>query len=368
MILLGCFLTGLKAQTVTGEIKELSVSPDGSVWLASNAGIIYWTNNFKDDFKTILKLPDPKPDYFGAKHIEIERVLFFNKDTLFVCGYVGNDLTGGDKGNPNMIYRSIDNGKNWATKEFAHEGVWIYDAVIDPAGKVWMGGSNGDIYFTQDYGNSWKKLSSPFDGRTRLACLAKGSKNCLIGSLMGNELKLSSDEFNKFQSLKTPLDQKAYSSPKTKDQPDPEDRFYRISVIGDSLLVINQQHHIFYSAIENIKWQKFDPLLIEFSHDETTNKLIGLTVDNKVVSFNSDMTFEKELLTLSKDEVVVDIKSQAGLLYILAAKYSPPKKGEDVMGTIGIIQVTRVGYKKVSDYVLYKITDTETLKVNITVQ
>lgn len=366
IILIGCFLSGLVAQTASGEIKELSISPDSSVWLVSNAGIIYWTNNLKDDFKTILKLPEPKPDYFGAKHIEIERVLFFNKDSLFICGYVGNNLTGGDQGEPNMIYRSADKGKTWATKEFASDGVWIYNSLIDSQGKVWMGGSDGNIYFTQDYGNNWKKLSSPFNGSTRLACLGKGSRNGLVGSLMGNELKLSTDEFNKFRSLKTPLDQKAYSSSKAKDQPDPSDRFYRLGVIGDSIFIVNQQHHIFYSDVEKIKWQKVTPFLTEFCFDETSNKLIGLTEDNKIVSFQTNMKFEKEILTLSKDETVIDIKSQFGVIYILAAKYSAPKKGENVIGTVGGMQITRVGYKKVSDYVLYKIVDNVTLRLNIT--
>lgn len=138
-ILFQLWIIEYKAQEIKGEIKELSINTsDSSIWLASNSGTIYWTKNLKDDFKIVLQLPEPKPDLFGERKILLDRISFFSKDTLFVSGYLGEDLLGKVRNKSNSIFVSYNGGKNWEIRNFnKHHSVWVYNCFLEKNGNAW---------------------------------------------------------------------------------------------------------------------------------------------------------------------------------------------------------------------------------------
>jgi len=362
--------TGIAAQndaaiTVRGEIKEISVNPDNAVWLVSNSGEVYSTTNLGDDFKTVLKLPEPKPDFFGEKSINQERVTFFSSDTLFISGYLGNDLKGEERGNTNKVFCSYDGGQVWNIQKFDNSGSWIYDCYSNDKGEAWMGGSSGDIYYTGDYAKSWTKVTSPFGSKERTAAIAVSDKYVFVGALR-NELMRREREAKKFKKIPSPLDQKAYAIPKNEaESSNVRHRFYKLDILWDSIVVVNQHHNIFYSNVNKIKWTKLEPELVSYSIDKSSNTLYGVTKENALISFDSNFTNPKELFNIPADEVVVDIKANNGALFTLVKKLAPAKKGDDVIGTVGKMQITRVGYRKASAYILYKTSSTGTIQLEM---
>lgn len=363
------FFVNIMAQTVTGRIREIAINEaDSSVWLASNAGLVYWIKDFNNDIKVKLRLPEPVPDYFGEKKINIEHITFFNKDTLFISGYLGNDLIGKQMGKPNMIFLSNNGGHDWVMKSFDNAGMWVYDCFSEKNGNAWIGGSNGKIYYSGNFANNWKKISSPFNNKSRLGCIDKGMKVGVIGST-ANGIKLSFDNFKTFKKIDTPFDTKAYFYSKEEMK-----RNYifneinSIKVIGDTTIIANQENFVFYSNINQTLWKKFDPEISKFSSDNSSGKIIGLTNNNQVISFNTNLKFEKNVIKLNENETILDIKAINANIYILATKYFPKKKGEDVVGTFGNTKVVEVGYRKASHYIVYRINNDGVKKMELEIK
>lgn len=334
---------------ISGEIRELSISPDGSILLPSDAGILYKLDNISAPLTELLKLPEPKPDYFGEKHINIDRVSFFNRDTFFISGYLGEDLIGEETGTTNKIFLTKDGGKNWEMVTFAKGGIWIYDVVTHSNGEAWMGGSSGDIYYSKDFGSSWEKQASPFDNANRSAAIFINGQNGMVGALE-NKLMFSIDGFKSFKSLKTPLDQKKY-----KESGDiPDNRFNQVAIFNNNYIV-TQSDYVFYSPTEKISWTAFDPELEKFAINGS--KLIGVSEDKVVYQFSEKFEIETNLASLPSNENVIDLKVVNNVIYVLTAKYKPHSDDDEVVGTIAGLVITKVGARKVESYQVYTITD-----------
>jgi hypothetical protein len=369
LLSLHCVLHEVAAQSsIKGEIRRISANEhDSSVWLASDAGIVYRTKNFSSDLKPILTLPEPKASYFGDKTISLEFISFFNRDTLFISGYLGDDLIGKERNETNKIFRSVDGGMHWETVPFCTKGIWVYDILLKKNGTAVLGGSDGKLYDSRDFGASWKKLSSPFNDKTRMACLDERNGIGLVGAL-GNNLKLSRDGLKSFSSIETPSDQKAYIfSKEARQQHAIRDECSHIQFINDSVVLMGQENFVFSSNIHKIDWKRFSPELTRFSFDPTKGIVVGLTADNKVVSFNSALQFDKEVVQLNADEHLIDMEALNGNIYLLSSKYFPQEKGEDVVGTFGSMQMVRVGYRKVSHYIVYRINKEGIKRLEISV-
>ncbi|MCW3070394.1 MAG: hypothetical protein JWO44_284 [Bacteroidetes bacterium] len=352
---------------VQGEIKELSLSPDGSVWLADDGGLVYSLAAGQNNVELKLKLPEPKPDYFGAKHINIERLSFFNEKNFFISGYVGKDLLGKEMDDPNMIYLTNDGGGTWSTVEFCKKGIWVYDCITKGNGEAWLGGSDGNIYYSDDFAKHWKKLSAPYNNSSRMARFALGQSVGLAASL-GNKLKLSTDNFKTFSTLETPLEQGKYEDPnKAKPESRSDNRFTGTAVMND-LLIVTQEGYTFYSPKDKIDWTRFKPGIGLFAVDEKEQKVIGISEQNKINVYAKDLAFERELGVIPAAEHIMDIKVLNGTVFILTEDYQVAKPGDDVIGRVGNMEVTRVGYKKVRAYKVYTFSGTEKSSVELQVK
>ncbi|MCW3102134.1 MAG: hypothetical protein JWO09_574 [Bacteroidetes bacterium] len=342
---------------VQGEIKELSVSPDGSVWLADNGGLVYRLASGQTDVEVKLKLPEPKPDYFGAKHIDIERLSFFNEKTFFISGYTGKELLGKESDDPNMIYLTEDGGSTWSAVEFCKKGIWVYDCIAKSSGEAWLGGSDGNIYYSGDFAKHWKKLSAPYNNSSRMAHLALGQSVGMAASL-GNKLKLSTDNFKTFSILETPLEQGKYEDPnRQKPEIRSDNQFGNLAVMNN-MLIVTQEGYSFYSPVTKIEWTRFKPGAGLFAVDEKEQKVIGISDQNRINIYSQDMAFERELGLIPAAEHIRDIKVLNGTVFVLTEDYLESKPGDDVVGRVGNMEVKRVGYKKVRAYKVYTFSGT----------
>ena len=351
---------------VKGEVKELNVSPDESVWLCDNAGYIYKTTNFAD-IETKYTFPTPKPDYFGEQTINIDRITFFNKDNFFVSGYIGDDLIGKDQGTPNKVFVTKDGGTNWEAAKFTSKGIWVYDCFTTNDGKAWIGGSDGNMFYSDDFAKTWKKCSSPYNSSDRLSKLYL-SNTIGIAAALENKLKISTDNFLTFKKIETPLDQNKYTDPnKAKPEYTVRNIFSKVAILNN-YFIVNQINHVFYSKTDVIDWMPFSKDIKQFEIDQQGQKIIALTPDNKFISFSSTFQYESELMTIPEEETVKDFKVVNGKLFVLTETYAKAKDGDDVVGTVGNMTVTRVGYKKVAAYKIYKKSATENLSAEFKVR
>ena len=352
---------------VQGELKELSISPDGSVWLADNAGLVYRLAAGQNDVEVKLKLPEPKPDYFGAKHINIERLSFFNEKNFFISGYTGKDLLGKEMDDPNMIYLTNDGGATWSTVEFCKKGIWVYDCIVKDNGEAWIGGSDGNVYYSGDFAQHWKKLSSPYNNSSRLMRIALGQPVSLAASL-GNKLKLSTDNFKTFTDVETPLEQGKYEDPnKQKPEFRSDNRFTGAAVLND-LFIVTQEGNTFYTQKDKIDWTRFKPGAGLFAVDEKEQKVVGVSDQNRINIYGKDMAFERELGIIPAAEHIRDIKVMNGTVFVLTEDYLEAKPGDDVVGRVGNMEVKRVGYKKVRAYKVYTFSGTGKSSVELQVK
>jgi len=332
---------------VKGEISELSLSPNNEVWLVSNGGYIYTSKNVSNDLKVILEIPTTKNTFTGESTIEMERVSFFNNEKLFLSGYLGEDLNGKERNKANMIYLSNNHGKSWELVQFTKGYSWIYDVFTKKNGEAWMGGSQGQLYYTNTYGKTWEKSIKPYSSKERSYRILVNDDYIFVASLRGD---LSKTDFIKQKTKKIP-------TPREKGFEVGNDKKINRMALLNSTLILCQGTKVFYTtSYQDIKWVSLQTKITDFSLDTTTKECYGITLENEIVKYNADFSEYKSIATFSKEEVLVDVKANNGELFILTKILKPFEKGDDVVTTFGDMVVTRVGYQKILAYKLYKVT------------
>jgi hypothetical protein len=164
---------------------------------------------------------------------------------MMISGYIH-----GENSNTDFVYRSEDGGLNWDKVKFGKSS-WIDAAYINDNGKAWMSGNSQLIYYSQDYGKTWKSFGKAGnENALRFATIhfAKDEKTGLFGSFW-NVLYKTTDNCSTWERIPTPLDQKKYNRLSKEHRPD----IRKIRVFGD-YYIINQQGNIFYTKNDDIDW------------------------------------------------------------------------------------------------------------------
>jgi hypothetical protein len=271
---------------ISGGISEIGVSPSEKIWLATKAGNTYYTDNI-DKLWSFgpLGTKDPLSTGFGGT---FERVNFFSEKIMMISGYIH-----GENSNTDFVYRSEDGGLNWDKVKFGKSS-WIDAAHINDNGKAWMSGNSQLIYYTQDYGETWKSFDKAGnENALRFATIhfAKDEKTGLFGSFW-NVLYKTTDNCLTWERVPTPLDQKKYKRLSKEHRPD----IRKIRVFGD-YYIINQQGNIFYTKNYNIDWIELPNISdFETTSDESiylidTDLKIDLRDSNFVSIWKSDKQF-----------------------------------------------------------------------------
>ncbi|MBL8027383.1 MAG: hypothetical protein JNL74_13265 [Fibrobacteres bacterium] len=351
---------------INGEIDELTIAPDNSIWFPSKSGIVYKIGDMLN-VELKLKLPEPKPNVFGQKKINIDHITFFDSNHVFISGYLGEDLVGKDKTDTDKIFLSNNAGVDWSMITFSKAGEWIYGAIANTDGKSWMGGSRGCIYHSNDFGQNWENISSPFNSNDRVACLFANDSIGVVGALQ-NGLKITSDNFLTFKNIATPYDKNAsmFTSTAGKNG-EVRERLYKVKVLDD-YLIVDQAHIVFFKRLSENDWHTVSPLLISFDIDFTNKKIIGITAKNEVVELAVNFKDYNIIGNIRNDETLLDLKCQNGTTYFLTATYHPERKNDGVMGSINGLSFVRQGYRRAKTYCFYKVKNGSIVRLELQAQ
>lgn len=258
-----------------GRIKEISVAPNENIWLATAMGNTYYTNGIDSSWHYGEHLKE-----FEGDSPNLDRISFFNKDTAIISGYIREYAP-----RTNGYYLTKDAGKTWELKDYGG-GSWIYTIHVDKNGNAWMGGASKELYFSQDFGESWRTIKLPYKSSDRTYGIHMIDNKNGIASSDRNEILITKDNWNTIERLKTPLQQKKYE-PERKDYPD--SRMSKIYIWGD-YIVVNQKDNIFYTKASEIDWKKFPIELVDF--EIHSNELYAVTNKLKIVVFTSPKKYE----------------------------------------------------------------------------
>jgi len=217
-------------------------------------------------------------------------IMPFNRDTILIAGYL-SDFSIGYKPK-NVVYRTMDGGTTWELLKFKGDA-WIYDTYFQKDGKVWMGGSDEYIHFSKDYGSTWTVKPKPFNPINRvLSIYMIDSLNGIAGGL-GNGLAITNDNWQTTTQIPSPLDQNKFTITKNSAR----DRIDKLAIL-DSIILINQNDHIYYSKLNPIEWKEFNIPVTDFSLDKLNKQWSIFSLGNKVFVLSSTLglikTYTKE--------------------------------------------------------------------------
>lgn len=260
--------------SISGAVSQLGISPNEEVWVATQAGNIYYTKQVGDlwhlgPFGSI----DPYNSSIGNT---FERINFFSKDTAMISGFIQDD------GKENFVYWSGDHCKTWQKIIFGKSS-WLDAAYINNNGKAWMSGSSQLIYYTADKGKTWKtfdKIEATGNLRFTTVFFSKNETTGLFGSTW-NVIYKTDDNCKSWKKIPTPLSQKKYLSISKADRPEIE----KIRIFGNHYIV-NQQGKAFITKSDSVNWT-YLPDVIDFEVTEN-DELYTINNDLSISHYNSD--------------------------------------------------------------------------------
>jgi len=266
--------------------------------------ILNWTSliaqttaidSLRSEEKLISEL---KKQFTLTEYDRTNKIMSFNRETILIGGYLSDFSVGNSP--KNVVYRTMDGGTTWELIKFKGDA-WIYNTHFQKDGKVWMGGSDEYVHFSNDYGTTWTVKPKPFKPINRvLSIYMIDSLNGVAGGLH-NGLAITNDNWQTTKQIPSPLDQKKFTITKNSAR----DRIDKIAIL-DSIILINQNDHIYYSKIKPIEWKEFNIPVSDFSLDKLNKQWTIYSLGNKVYVLSSKLdlistyTKKTELITLNE--------------------------------------------------------------------
>lgn len=248
-----------------------------------------------------------KKQFTISEYDRADIIMPFNKDTILMAGYL-SDFTIGNSPK-NVVYRTTNGGTTWELIKFKGDA-WIYNADFQKDGKIWMGGSDEFVHFSSDYGTSWSLMPKPFKPTDRvLSIYMLDSLNGVAGGLSG-KLAITMDNWKTTKQIPTPLNQKKY----TTSNKWVEDRIDQIQM-SDSILLINQSSHVFFSNINKINWKEFNIPIYRFEINKR-NKIIKL-LSSKDEEYYIDYRFISQQSAVDSTIMLNDTLKHSNILNLI---------------------------------------------------
>lgn len=225
-----------------------------------------------------------KREFPLSEYDRLEHFMFINSDTIVVAGYISKDVYNSPK---NIIYKTIDGGFTWKQIEFSGDA-WIYDTYFEKDGKIWMGGSDEFIHYSQDYGETWSKFQKPFKPVNRVLSLYMVDSLYGIAGGLHNGLAISNDNWSTTIQIPTPLDQNKFTIIENSSR----NRVDKIGIL-DSLIFINQNDHIYFSSLKPINWETFNIPIRNFEIDKANQEICLESLKGKCYVLGKELDLKK---------------------------------------------------------------------------
>lgn len=262
---------------IHGGVSEIGVSPSEEIWVATRGGNVYFTKQIGElwHFGTF----NSQDDIGFITGRTFDRVNFFTEDTLMISGFIQED------GKQDFVFWSGNKGENWQKVIFGKSS-WIDAAYVNNNGKAWMSGSSQLIYHTVDNGKNWTSFDKVEpSGNLRFSTIhfAKDEQTGLFGSFW-NVLYRTVDNCQTWEKLPTPLSQNKYERLSKKQRPD----IKKIRIFGNHY-IINQQGKVYISSSDSIDWIHL-PEINDFEVSENDNLF---TINRNLTTSLYNANFEK---------------------------------------------------------------------------
>ncbi|MGD1844816.1 MAG: WD40/YVTN/BNR-like repeat-containing protein [Salibacteraceae bacterium] len=264
---------------VEGNLDRISPHPDGSIWLTTNEGFAYRAAA-PDSLWYPWLLADKQSDSLRTGD-PIKRIVWFNE----TIGLAYGNLALEEDGDKNIVYRTTDGGESWEPVQFG-EPTWVYNAHMGKEGKAWLTGSSSKIYYTENYGEQWKPLKKTVGSSERLlrAYMLNDKEGLASGS--NNILRQTSDNFESWTTIETPLDQGLV----------PESRFNK-SITNilhfNDYWVVQQNNRLYFTKDNAIQWDTTSQVIKQYSLDAINNRLYGVDDSGYVYLIEDAMRLRK---------------------------------------------------------------------------
>ena len=281
----------------------LAVSSTENMGVADRSGYLWYVESI-DSLWTLAPMRDKANYPYGGMSI-FEHVTLFNRDTLMISGFIRENNLEGD-----FVLWSGDKGKNWEKIKFGYSS-WLNAFYHLPNGKAWMSGSSQYIYYTEDFGKTWKqfdKVEKEGNLRFQSLCFAKDGKVGLFGSLW-NVIYKTSDNCQTWEKLPTPYTQKKYkwqygSGDTTGNRPE----ITKIRMIGN-YYISKQDGRTCITKANDVDWM---PLSSVLDFEVTANEKIYLIYkDYTVELLDCNLaTLWKSIIHLPSDPTSIAVQNE----------------------------------------------------------
>ncbi|WP_299701666.1 hypothetical protein [uncultured Pontibacter sp.] len=229
----------------------------------------------------------------------------FNRDTIVVAGYLADPELSAIK---STVYRTLNGGKSWEIRSFNGDA-WIYDAYHKPDGLLWMGGSDGHVYYSSNYGLAWSKRPKPFEPAGRVLSIYMVDHRYGVAGSLHNGLAVTNNNWATTEQLPTPLDQGRYTILANSAR----DRVNRVQILGPTI-IINQDDHIFFSGIDSIHWKSFRVPVIDFYADTEKVEWHLKSLGSKVFVLSENLSLKRSYVDSTLMEPYKETKNSSILL------------------------------------------------------
>lgn len=286
-----------------GGFPVFTLAPDGTCWLTSGSGHVYYTENIQSDwhsatpfFHTAIQR-DSLPAW-----TDINQISFLDSTTAIAIAY-------DNWGKWSYCYHTEDRGKSWS-KHPVGEQLTLKQICTDAQGHIWLAGSgyNEILFYSNDKGKTFSPLQLPVaeaDWAKVTALDMRDGQYGLAGldiQLDTFHLLLTEDNWRTSKQIPTPL-----GNGKEIDK----------VLLWKDLWIIRQGKEVFYTSSQNLQWQRFPIKVTDFYLDRENGSLIAITDKNEVMVFTSPTnyrSFTPEPLPAKPVEAVM----HHGTLYVWA--------------------------------------------------
>jgi len=268
--------------SLRGNIQGVSVSPNECIWLTTALGKTYYADSINGEWH--VDSPEPKAnDDLELVTSHLDRISFFNKDTAIMTGYIySKEKSTRTSG----VYFTRNAGKSWTLLDYGGSS-WIYTAWVNTKGEAWLGGLQKELYYSNDFGQTWRTIKLPYkeSGRTYSVCMSDSNEGIAVSD--ENEIIVTRDNWKTVENISTPFSDKRFAV----IDDDYNNRIDKARIWGN-YFVLNKNGHVFYTEKSKINWESFPTKIIDFEIEPNPSNLFGITKSLKVVLFSNPTKFD----------------------------------------------------------------------------
>ena len=281
-----------------GSFPLFALAPDGTCWLTSGRGKVYYTDDIHSDWHCASPLFLVNDNTW----ITVNQLSFIDTNTAIAVTY-------DEWGKWSHCYRTENHGKSWFQQAVSGDVV-LRQVCTDAQGHIWLTGSGKEaiLYYSEDHGVTFTPLERPVISTDWVNVTAFDMRDGQYG-LAGVNIKhdtfplmLTEDNWRTSKRIPSPLG---------------ESKEINKVLIWNDLWVIRQGREVYYSSSQNLQWQRFPITVTDFYPDRERGHLIAITDNLNVVDFSSPTDyrpFTREPLPAKPAEAAV----YHGTLYVWA--------------------------------------------------